>query len=54
MNIIHKILHMIPFVHSYTPWSDTKDCGEYGGSERQQRFCEVCNKKQYRIVDNTL
>jgi len=54
MNIIHKILHMIPFVHFYTPWSDTKDCGEYGGSERQQRFCEVCNKKQYRIVDNTL
>lgn len=51
-NILHKIFHMIPFLHFYTPWSDTKDCREYGGYERQTRFCKVCNKKQYRIVSN--
>jgi hypothetical protein len=43
---------MIPFVHFYTPWSDTKDCISYGGRERQQRFCKICNKKQYRVIEN--
>jgi hypothetical protein len=53
MNFIMKLLHMIPFVHFYTPWSDTKECGSYGGYERQQRFCTICNKKQYQVVKNS-
>lgn len=47
-----KLLHIIPFVHFYSRWSDTKDCHGYGGDERQQRFCVICNKKQYRTVNN--
>jgi hypothetical protein len=53
MNFIKKVLHMIPFVHFYTPWSDTKDCIGYGGYERQQRFCTICNKKQYRVIEDS-
>ena len=52
MKILLKLLHIIPFTHFYGKWSDTKDCGGYGGDERQQRFCIVCNKKQYRTVNN--
>jgi hypothetical protein len=47
-----RILHIMPFTHFYGKWSDTKDCGGYGGDERQQRFCVICNKKQYRTVNN--
>ena len=47
-----KLLHLIPFMHFYTAWSDPKLCQGYGGNERQQRFCKVCNKKQYRTVKN--
>jgi hypothetical protein len=53
MNYLMRLLHLIPFVHFYTPWSDTKECGSYGGYERQQRFCKVCNKKQYRVIENS-
>ena len=52
MKILMRILHIIPFTHFYDKWSDTNDCGGYGGDERQQRFCIVCNKKQYRTVNN--
>ena len=52
MNILLNLLHMIPFTHFYTKWSDTKDCGGWAGDERQQRFCIICNKKQYRTVNN--
>ena len=52
MMFIFKVLHLIPFVHFYNRWSDTKDCTGYAGGERQQRFCVVCNKKQYRTVNN--
>ena len=52
MNFIFKMLHIIPFVHFYSKWSDTKDCTTYAGDERQQRFCTVCNRKQYRSVQN--
>lgn len=52
INLIQKILHLIPFIHFYGRWSDTKDCGGYAGQERQQRFCTICNKKQYRAVKN--
>lgn len=51
-NIFQRILHMIPFVHFYTAWSDTNECEMYGDFERQKRFCKVCNKKQYRSLDN--
>lgn len=52
MIFILKVLHLIPFVHFHGRWSDTKDCAGYAGDERQQRFCIVCNKKQYRTVNN--
>ena len=52
MNTLMKILHIIPFVHFYEKWSDTVG-RDYGGCERQQRFCIVCNKKQYRTVQNS-
>ena len=39
-------------MHFYTPWSDTSDCIGYANNERQQRFCTICNKKQYRTVPN--
>ena len=52
MIYLYKLLHLIPFMHFYTPWSDPKDCHGYGGNERQQRFCVVCNKKHYRTVKN--
>jgi hypothetical protein len=50
--MIKKLLHYIPFVHFYTKWSDTSECSPYGFHERQQRFCVICNKKQYRMVGN--
>lgn len=49
-----RLFHLIPFVHFYSRWSDTKDCSMHGFQERQQRFCSVCNKKQYRQVGNGL
>ena len=52
MNILMKILHMIPFVHFYTRWSDPVG-RDYDVCERQQRYCIVCNKKQYRTVNNS-
>lgn len=52
ITMFKKLLHLIPFMHFYTPWSDTKDCVGYDGNERQQRFCVVCNKKKYRTVAN--
>lgn len=52
MKILMKILHIIPFTHFYDKWSNTEDCHGYAGYERQQRFCIVCNKKQYRTVTN--
>ena len=52
MNTLMKILHIIPFVHFYEKWSDTVG-HDYAGYERQQRFCIVCNKKQYRTVQNS-
>lgn len=52
MTILMRILHIIPFVHFYGKWSDTEDCSTYGGDERQERFCIICNKKQYRTVNN--
>lgn len=52
MTYLLKLLHFIPFVHFYTPWSDTKDCVGYVGNERQQRFCTLCNRKSYRTVKN--
>ena len=42
----------MPFTHFYGKWSNTEDCRGFGGDERQQRFCVVCNKKQYRTVNN--
>jgi hypothetical protein len=52
MTKLLKFLHLIPFTHFYSTWSDTKDCMGYGGNERQKRHCVVCNKKQYRTVKN--
>ena len=52
MNILLRILHIMPFTHFYSKWSNTEDCRGYGGDERQQRFCSICNKKQYRTVNN--
>ena len=52
MNTLMKILHIIPFVHFYEKWSDTVG-HDYAGYERQQRFCIICNKKQYRTVNNS-
>ena len=52
ITMFKKLLHLIPFMHFYTPWSDPKDCHGYAGNERQQRFCTVCNKKKYRMVKN--
>ena len=52
MNFIMRILHIIPFVHFYDKWSNTSECIGYASDERQQRFCVICNKKQYRTVNN--
>jgi hypothetical protein len=52
MNILMKFLHLIPFVHFYDQWSSPEACRGYAGDERQQRFCVICNKKQYRTVNN--
>ncbi len=52
MNILMRILHVIPFAHFYDKWSGTEDCIGFAGDERQQRFCIICNKKQYRTVNN--
>ena len=53
MNILLKLLHILPFTHFYGKWSDTGTCSGYDGEERQQRFCIICNKKQYRTVNNS-
>ena len=50
--MIYRLLHWLPFTHFYGKWSDTDECRSFGGDERQQRFCIVCNKKQYRTVNN--
>ena len=52
MNILMRILHIMPFTHFYDKWSGTEVCRGYGGEERQQRFCVICNKKQYRTVND--
>ena len=52
MKTLMRILHIIPFVHFYEEWSDTVG-HDYAGCERQQRFCIICNKKQYRTVNNS-
>ena len=52
MKTLMKILHVIPFTHFYDKWSGTEACRGYGGEERQQRFCVICNKKQYRTVND--
>lgn len=52
MNLILRILHIIPFVHFYDKWSDTEECTGYGDNERQKHYCIICNKKQYRTVNN--
>lgn len=52
-NLLVRILHAItPFHYSYSKWSDTIECNTFWEEERQQRFCRVCNKKQYRTVNN--
>jgi hypothetical protein len=53
MNILIRILHILPFTHFYGKWSDTGTCSGYDGEERQQRFCIICNKKQYRTITNS-
>lgn len=52
INFIQRILHLIPFMHFYGKWSDPKETRGYAGDERQERFCIICNKKQYRTVNN--
>ena len=52
MKTLMEILHAIPFIHFYDKWSDTEECRGFGGDERQKRFCVICNKKQYRTVNN--
>ena len=52
MKTLMRILHIIPFVHFYEEWSDPVG-RNYDGCERQQRFCIICNKKQYRTVNNS-
>lgn len=52
IKLIQKILHVIPFVHFYFKWSYPKDEVGYCGDERQSRYCTICNKKQYRTVNN--
>lgn len=49
--MLKRILHLLPFVHFYTKWSDPLP-NLYGGYERQERVCTVCNRKQCRLVDN--
>jgi hypothetical protein len=51
--MIKKLFHLIPFVHFYSKWSSVVDSTNYGGYERQHRYCEVCNEKRYRAVENT-
>ena len=43
-----RILHLIPFVHFYKPWT-YKDI--YGGYERQFTHCKVCNKLKNRCAN---
>lgn len=52
INFIRRVLHVIPFMHFYGKWSDPKENSRYGDYERQTRYCVICNKKQYRTVDN--
>jgi hypothetical protein len=52
MTYILRLLHLIPYLHFYGKWSDTAECRGYAGDERQQRFCVICNRKQYRTVNN--
>jgi hypothetical protein len=52
MTYILRLLHLIPYLHFYGKWSDTTECRGYAGDERQQRFCVICNRKQYRTVNN--
>jgi hypothetical protein len=52
INILKQVLHMIPFIHFYDKWSDTNNERTYCGDERQSRYCIICNKKQYRTVNN--
>lgn len=46
MEFIKQMLHIVPFVHFWTPW---KDRDTYGGYDRQDRYCTICNKRQNRV-----
>jgi hypothetical protein len=48
--LIKKLCHIIPGIHFYSKWSMAK-VASYGSWERQERYCSICNKKQYRIVE---
>lgn len=52
VNVIKRIIYLIPFIHFYTKWSDPSETRGYGFCERQHRFCTVCNKKQFRVISN--
>jgi hypothetical protein len=52
MNIIKRVLHLLPFVHFYGPWEDINS-PECIGHWHQVRRCTVCNRGQRRWEDSS-
>ncbi len=50
MNLLKRILHMLPFMHFYGPWEDINSPDGIG-HWRQKRRCAVCNRGQRRWTD---
>lgn len=52
MNIIKRILHMLPFVHFYGSWEDLNSPAAIG-HWKQARRCTVCNRGIRRWEDSS-
>jgi len=50
MNLLKRILHMLPFAHFYGPWEDSTNHNQLC-HWRQNRRCTVCNRGQRRWTD---
>lgn len=50
MNLIKRILHLLPFVHFYGRWEDLHEPSGYG-HWHQVRRCTVCNRGQIRWTE---
>ena len=53
MNIIKRILHMLPFLHFYGPWEDINSPKDTCGHWHQVRRCNVCNRGIRRWEDSS-